>query len=297
MRMLLILALLTASARAAETDATLEAKARAVLREVLATDQTWVRVHAAEALVANGEAAAVRELFLRERPGDEATIYRIGVWRVLANTAPDAADRAAWIARVEQVFLDEKAPDRSQAVETLGKLGHGVTGEVLAAVRKRAAEAAEPDTIMPLWALAHAGEPDALKRLAVALKSPDATVRQRTAYALRWLKTREPVVRRAVAVAAANERADSPAAAYVWSAALTLGSTSGREAVWLERLKGVLANGSAGARYEACQALMHRLKRGDIPLLMPLLDDKDPDNRVAAAWTILHVLNAGRSPG
>ena len=286
----LLLACGSAPAGASEAEAVLAARARAVLHQTVATDRTWVRVHAAEALVAAGEDAAMHELFLSEQPANDTAVYRIGVWRVLANTAQNADERTWWIARVEQVFLDPAAPDRPQAVETLGKVRHRVTGAVLAAVRARAAAGPEADAIVPLWVLQLAGEPGALARLTVALKSPDATTRQRAAYAARWLHASDATQRRALADAADTEPADSPAYAYLLSAALSLDTRPAHTAAWQTKLENVLFTGSAAARFEACQTLMNRFNAPDAPRLAPLLDAAEPDTRVGAAWTILHVL-------
>jgi len=279
-----------APAAADETEAALAARARTVLRQVVATDQTWVRVHATEALIAAGEGEAMRALFLRERPAIETTVYRIGVWRVLANTAHGTVERAEWIARIEQVFLDPAAPDRPQAVETLGKLRHRVTGKILETVRARAATGPEAEAIMPLWVLQLAGEPGAKARLTGALVSSDATVRQRAAYAVRWLHASDAAQRRTLAGAADTEPADSPAQAYLLSAALSLDAAPARTAAWQAKLEKVLMTGTAAARFEACQTLMHRFNLADVSRLAPLLDEAEPDTRVGAAWAILHVL-------
>ncbi len=283
-------ATMTGVASERDADVVLATRARAVLKQILAIDQTWVRVHAAEALIAAGEGEAMHALFLREWPANEATVYRIGVWRVLANTACDEDDRAGWIARVERVFLDPTAPDRPQAVETLGKLRHRVKGKVLEAVRAKAAAGPEADAIMPLWALQLAGDPGALARLAVALAATDPTTRQRAAYAVRWLHTSDAALRRTLARAASVELADSPAYAYLLSAALSLDADPTQMDSWRAKLEQVLATGSPAARFEACQTLMNRFNAVDLPKLAPLLNATEPDTRVAAAWTILHVL-------
>lgn len=285
---LLIAAL--AGARLGGAEGNLAARARAVLHEVVASDRSWVRVHAAEALIEVGEAQAMRELFLRLQPEGEAAAYRIGVWRVLATTAPSAAKRAECIARVERVYLDATAPDRSQAIETLGKLRHTIAGHVLETARAQVAAGPEAETIMPLWALQLAGEPEALARLTAALKSADATARLRAAYALRWLHPTDPDVLKALAIVAKSEPAGSAAFAHVLSAALSLEADHAQEAEWRSKLENVLATGTPGARFETCRALVHRFTAANLPQLATLLENSEPDTRVAAAWTILRVL-------
>jgi hypothetical protein len=283
-----------AVAAEADADGALAARARAVLHQVVETDRTWVRVHAAEALISAGEGEAMHARFLRDWPANETAVYRVGIWRVLANTARDGNDRAGWIARVERVFLDPKAPDRAQAVETLGKLRHRVAGTVLEAVRAKAAAGPEAEAIVPLWVLHLAKEPGALARLTAALGSADATTRLRAAYASRWLHASDAALRRALALAADIEPEDSPAYAYVLSAALSLDARPARSAAWLAKLDHVLATGTAAARFEACQTLMRRLGKSDVPRFVPLLADADPDTRVGAAWSVLHLLGRRR---
>lgn len=268
----------------------LEERARGVLHEVLISDQTWVKVHAAEALIAAGDGGEIRKLFLRERNMGEVSVYRIGVWRVLANTAPTATERSECIARIERVVLDPLAPDRPQAIETLCKLRHSVSANVLAVLRTQSLRGVPLDSIMPLWALKLAGEQDALARLADGLVAVDVKTRQRAAYALRWLRPTDPIVLRTLTMAAETEPADSMAYPYVLSAALSLEADHTYISRWQSKLEAVLATGLATARFEACQTLMHRFTKANLPQLVPLLDDPEPDTRVAVAWTILHLL-------
>ena len=62
--------------------------ARRTLREVLARESAWIKVHAAEVLAAQGEKKLVRDVFLAElnAHGSESP-YRIGIWRTLALAA------------------------------------------------------------------------------------------------------------------------------------------------------------------------------------------------------------------
>ena len=268
-------------------------RARAVLDAVLATEKSWIKVHAAEVLVADGQAGRLHRLFLAQLAESDASDYRVGGWRVLAATSPTAAERARWVARIEGVLLDPGAPDHSQAVESLGKLQWKIAGRTLAAVRALAATAPAADTLMPLWALAIAGEPGAPERLVAALDSTDSTVRQRAAYALRWLKPEAPTVRRALARAADREPAAAPSYAFVLGAAFVTEADPGRMAAWRSGLERVLAAGAPGARFEAAQALKQESKPGDLARVAPLLDSPESDVRVAGAAVILQVRRRG----
>jgi HEAT repeat protein len=193
------------------------------------------------------------------------------------------------VSRIEEAFLDPASPDRLDAVETLAKLRVAVSGETRATALRLASEWPESDAIFARWALAVAGEPGELERITGSLSSADALARLRAAYALRWLQPAAPATLAALARAADAEPVGSEAHVYLVSAALVLEANPGRLATWQEALEGILATGTAGARYEALQALMLRYGSSDIPRLLPLLDDADSDTRTGAAWAILRI--------
>src|SRR5688500_5375716 len=90
------------------------------LEHEMLTNQSWVRIHAAEGLLDNGESSKIAEQFRPE--ADIATApYRIGVWRVLAR-ARKGAEREGYIERIRAVMRDPRATDRVSAAESLGKL-------------------------------------------------------------------------------------------------------------------------------------------------------------------------------
>jgi hypothetical protein len=283
--------LATAGLRAAETDAALTARARTILHHYFDTDRTMVRVHAAEAMASTGEGRLVREQLTRERAGNEASIYRVGIWRLLASTAINPYDRTQWIERVEGAFLNPRAADRAQAVEALGKLNHRAKGKTLEALRARAASEPEAETISALWVLELAHEPGALTKLTKALGSKDPVTRQRAAYAVRWLEPIDLALKQALSRAIAAEPVDSAAYPFILSAAVTLRADRDRLAEWQGKLEGLLATGTPAARYEACQTLMRRFGAADVAKVATLLDEKDPEVQVAAAWTILWLLD------
>jgi SSS family solute:Na+ symporter len=284
--------LLAATARAQPDDA-LSARARAVLRQVVATDHSFVKVHAAEVLIAYGEAGAMRRIFALEAPAAAASPYRVGIWRVLAVTAPTPADRARWVAKIAALAVRPGDPDRLRSLESLGKLRVRLSGEALATTRRLAAEAPPSDASLPLWVLQLAGEPGALGRLAGLLSARDVVARQRAAYALRWLRPGGPEVLRQLANAADAEPPGTPAEPFLDSAALALNADPARAPVWQARLERLAVGSSADARYEASQALMPSCTAATLPLIAGLLDDPDANTRVGAAWTILYARSHG----
>lgn len=264
-------------------------RARAILREIQGQDETWVKIHAAEARIAGGEAAAVRQEFLALAAKADAYPYRVGIWRILANTATAPADRAAAVAAVEKIFVDPASQDRSQALETLGKLGVRLQGKSLDAARQIVASGPEGLRGIALWALCNAGEPGALDQLCALLRSPVERQRVIAAYALRWLKEKDPAALRQLAVAADAEPASSSAYAYLHSAAYALRADPARQDTWRARLFGILKQGSVEARWEVCNGLLAQARAADLPRYLPLLDDPESDARIGAALTFLHL--------
>jgi hypothetical protein len=271
----------------------LAAHARDVLREIGASEHNWVRIHAAEALMAGGESDAIRAEFLASLPALESSAIRVGAWRVLTTTAPSPEDREPWIVRIARTYLDPAAPDQNQAIETLCKLGFRVRGEVLAKVRREAAGPPSVPMSLALWSAVLAGEPGALTQLTTLLTSSDPALRGDAAYALRWLHLSDPAMRLALARAAATEPAGTSAYPYILGAALTVDADPAQTAAWTAKLNEVfLASGPTDARFEASWTLRHRYRVADLPRLAAMLDlpPKENDTRVGAAAVILVTL-------
>src|SRR5688572_29330879 len=57
----------------------------AKLEHEMLTNTSWLRIHAAEGLLGNGESSKIAGLF-RPEADTAAAPYRIGVWRVLARS-------------------------------------------------------------------------------------------------------------------------------------------------------------------------------------------------------------------
>lgn len=271
----------------------LAVRARAVLHEVMAHEENWIKIHAAEALMAGGEAVAIRDRFLQLVPGVDALAYRVGVWRILANTSPTGPGRAACVASVEKIFLNPASADRSQALETLCKLRHPVSGPALAEVRKIAAGPPAPLRGLAFWALRLAGEPGALASLGGLLRSPEVGERLVAAYALRLLRENDPVALGQLARAAELEPPESRAHPYLVSAAFSLNGDPARRSAWRTALEKILATGPDAARFEACQGLLEQVTAADRAGFARLLDAPENDTRVGAALAILRV-EAGR---
>lgn len=267
----------------------LSGRAKAVLHEVLDREENWIKIHAAEALMAGGEAVAIRDRFLRLIPQVDALAYRVGVWRILANTSPTLAERAACVAQVEKIFLNPASADRSQALETLCKLRHPVAGPALEAVREIAAGPPAPLRGLAFWALRLTEEPGALASLGGLLHSREEGERLVAAYALRLLRENDPVVLGQLSRAAENEPPAARSFPYLVSAAFSLNADPARRAAWRTALEKILVTGSDAARFEACQGLLDQVTAADRPDFARLLEAPENDTRVGAALAILRV--------
>jgi len=263
-------------------------RGRAALHAIFGEEQAWVKIHAAEALLAGGEAASIRAQFLRLVPRVDSLPYRVGVWRVLANTSPTLAERAVAVAAVEKIYLDPQSTDRSQAIETLCKLRCVLTGPILDAVRRGADTGPVLLRPLSLWSLVLSGDAKALDRLCALLQSPDPTMRVDAAYALRWLRTTNPHALEALAAAAAVEPQDTKAYPYLLSAAYALHAGPAQRAQWRAGLDRLLENGASDARFEACQGLRADIGLTDLPRYEALLNSPDHDTQVGAAWTLFY---------
>jgi len=282
----------TGSTVSAPALAALAAHARDVLHQIMESEHSFVRIHAAEALMAAGETDAIRAYFLRELPATESSAFRIGVWRVLTTAARSPDERSAWIAKIERVYGDPAAKDRNNAIETLCKLGYHVSGPTLAIVRQQAAGPPSAPMSLALWSAQLAGEPYALEGLTALLASPDVALRTDAAYALRWLHLSDPAMRQALAHAVAVEPVGTSAYPYLLGAALTVDADPAQTKIWEAKLDQIFATGATDARFEVSWTLKHRYQAADLPRVAAFLDRpaSENDTRVGAAMIILTTL-------
>jgi HEAT repeat protein len=210
---------------------------------------------------------------------------------VLANTSATLPERMACVAEVEKIFLNPAAPDRSQALETLCKLRHPVTGAALAEVRKLAGGPPSSLRGLALWALLLVAEPGAREALAEMLQSPDEAQRLVGAYALRVFREQDAGMLGRLAQAAEHESPRSRAYPYLVSAAFSLNADPARLDSWRSELEKILATESSSdaARFEACQGLLPQVTPAGLPALAGLLGHPGKDTQVGAALVILSV--------
>lgn len=264
-------------------------------------DAGWSRIHAAEALSQLGYGVHVGPRFAAELPAWESSPQRIGAWRVLATVATSPAERRRWLDRIGQVGRDPVAVDRLQAVESLGKLGEGVTGATLAAVRAYAATIPAADALFPSWVLHLSGDPVGTRGLVAGLGATDPAVRRRAAFVVRRLRPLPAEMKAALTLLARTEPVSTVAYPYVLAAALAHEVDSVRPEISWTELDLVGAAASGPVRLEIVQALLPRLEESAVLSWAEFLQAKDPGSRIAGAWAVLHIAQkfpgqAGRGP-
>jgi SSS family solute:Na+ symporter len=267
----------------------LRQRAVTVLRETLDCEARWIKVHAAEFLLALDYPEGVGETFDQElaSAGDEPE-YRIGIWRVLARAAARERDRDAWIGKIRDVFVDPDAPDRLHAVETLAKLGYQASKDEAEPFEMAARGDDGRMAAFASWVLFNSGMPHGEARLVELLASDDGPTRSIAAYALQHLTPlrRETLV--ALFAAAISEPSDSASRVFLTSAVAVHAHDAHRDA-WRRQLWALIRSGSETERRLACQALAAVGQAEDLRALTDLLDDSDGDVRAAAACAILRL--------
>ncbi|MBD3630462.1 sodium:solute symporter [Cyclobacterium sp.] len=168
------------------TDA-LRQKAVQELDSVVENQESWVKVHAAEYKIGLGYPEGVKEAFLEEQlqKGSQSP-YRIGIWRVLAQSDPALANE--YLEKITKAFQDRQGTDRVHAAETMAKLGQNLNEWAPEATREVMAGPINSLYVYTLWSTlqgtASANGVSALMELALDRELGDL-VRMQAAYALR----------------------------------------------------------------------------------------------------------------
>ncbi len=282
-----------------------EQNALKTLRNVLATQQEWVKVHAAEYLLWSGNPEGVQKAYLEEEKlfGTKPP-YRIGIWRVLAQAATSEADKKVWTDKIKAVFLDSTATDRTHAVETLAKLRISPLADDRSLTEQTLNSPVKALALYTMWSVAFTS-PDSLKAapgkfLDVILKATDPSGKSTPAYALRQLKGLSDNEWDLLAKTALAEPVDSPAKIYLLSSAFTTVNAGRKPENWStihsEILKYKTAT-SKGEISEMCMALAESGTADDLPFLTSLSENltqlsseaDKADVQAAVAYAILKI--------
>ena len=271
----------------------LREQAVGTLRDVLSSEERWVKVHAAEFLLELDYPEGVETAFQKELEANgEEPEYRIGIWRVLARASYDPKEQRRWTQQIRDVFLDPEAPDRLHAVETLAKLGYRLPEAPEAAAERKpfegAASGSDGLAVFTRWILV-SNDPDHDDGpLGEQLASEDARIRGLAAYALRHQPTISAATREALASAATAEPEDSSWRVHLVCAMAIHAGPEDRDK-WLEELKRYCTADETSERYQACQTLAQLATDRDLELLVGRMNDDEADVRSAASYAILRV--------
>ncbi len=241
----------------AETPSFDEIRPRAieVLRNDLHNADQWFKVHAAEMLLQLSYPEGVEEEFQQELAlHGEQIKYRIGIRRVLARAAVLPQGKRDWIVEIKTLFFDPQASDRMTAIETLGKLEVQLTDDEKEVVAQYAQTEQDP---FAFWILAQNGSEDAISQLECMKESDDALLAFRAGYCLKKFQ---------------------PVSKEEWLAG-----------GGLEQAESALKSEDVTERKEACQILGRFGTAEGRGLLIPLMNDPDPDVRIYAAGALLRI--------
>lgn len=266
------------------------------MRTTLQQSQSWVRIHAAEALLWHGYNEDVASAFPTDAEISEAG-FRIGVWRIWAQLATSPPQRKQAVDRIRQALRDPAGPDRVHAAESLAKLGESLEPEDLRAAEHLAASPEPAVAAFALWLLADAGEAGARTKLVESLRADDPIARLRAAFALRNLKRPPgPTEQTAILQAAVSEPDDSPAKIHLLAAAWLIAPQTGaptaaetsRKSLG-EALRQWITKDVASERYTAVMAIAEGGTTEDVATLRDRLIDTDADVRSASAYALLRI--------
>ncbi|MDA1177298.1 MAG: PQQ-binding-like beta-propeller repeat protein [Planctomycetota bacterium] len=250
------------------------------LRRTLETQERWIKVHAAEALLTVGQPEGVRAVFLAElQKHSNVPEYRIGIWRVLAKCSDDPVEKTQWIGKIQAAMLDGKG----HAAETLGKLAVPFPEESRNVAIQVVEQAQGQFALLGVWALAadpqNPHRADYKGRLIDYLSDPVPTQRSLAAYALRFLGPLPESTWRQLVEAAWKEPADTGAQVSMLSASLCTAPDQ-IEATTLLKVREMLLKASTSPsgpdRYEMCEALSLRGIPVDVLMLSRLIEGSDP---------------------
>ncbi len=290
---MVLAAMLAASLEADPAEKNMSARREklvAGLEHEMETQAQWLRIHAAEALLDNGESSNKVAVLFRAEAVTATAPYRIGVWRVLAR-ATSGDERAGCIERIRGAVRDPQATDRISAAESLGKL-NAVTRadrEVMIEWLKTADDAA---AAFPRWDMVLSASSAERERdeaaLAGMLDSSDPVARLRAGFALSRLN---PVSTNSMAklrVQLKQEPADSIARVYLITA-LLLHERDGAAIRELEAQLQPYGKGKANEQLEVGIVTGLRGLSEGIELLEPMLKSSETDGRIGAANGMLRL--------
>ncbi len=297
--------------KSALLDENISEKAINELQHALHTQNGWVKVHAAEYLLALSYPAGIYDTFSAERINHATTPqYRIGIWRTLARASFNQQQRQQWIDKIWNVYLDENSSDRMHAAETLSKLNENLLSRNPQNAQRLLANSNKRLVAFVRWGMAVDSDiSQFIDDLVVSLNSADLNTRKIAAYGIRFNVNITPKQWQTLYQAALKEPDSSSAAVYLVGAAYVRLPESERsneiEHQLRKRLRDFLFSETKENRYHACEAIAEKGTIREVPFLLKLLNNESPlidnsitpiileaqnaDVRIAAANAILRI--------
>ncbi len=170
----------------------LEVKALKELEEALTVQPKWIKVHAAEYLIALGYSELVKKEFLHENDLHQTEPrYRIGVWRVLAQEEVVPQKKTRWTNMIFEAFADRNGADQMHAIESLAKLKLSPLEKCPKSTQDAIVSANKTLQIFAIWATAYSSdrafEINRQELLNFAVSDADENTRKISAFGLRKL--------------------------------------------------------------------------------------------------------------
>lgn len=261
------------------------------LRQVVADQAGWDKVHAGEFLLSLGyDKADVCQRFQREAELHENDApYRIGVWRVLA-TGDCSPGHAHWVERIRDVAFDVDAKDQLFAIESLCKLDYQPTDVEQKTLRDYVLQHPPAEAVYARWLLALGGSEGEVDAILGELQHSEAMVRLRAGAVLGRLGDLSEKHWRQLADAALREQEGSIARIHLAAAAWARAPTDAPMGEMESILTAMLQSADPAERKYAAEAFARRGDQEHLHLLIPLLDDEDADVRAYAGLAALRMI-------
>lgn len=280
--LIILLAAAACQSRPSAVNPELRKRAVEELQRVMEQQESWVKVHAAEYKLWLDYTDGVQEAFRQEeKEWGERPPYRIGVWRVLAQS--DLPSRESYVNNIIRAFEDRDGPDRIHAAETLAKLGVSVADAAPEITREVLEGPVNSLYVYTLWSMLQGADPDGAreKLLELALDSGrDEILRLQAAFALRNEGAFSESTWERLAMTGLQDQQGSLPRVYLLSAALIHAPEEKRNNPVFDKVKTALLElkdaPSKGARMEMAYALGNAGNPEDLWVLTELLENKNP---------------------
>lgn len=280
------------------------------LKTVLLEQSQFIKVHAAEYLIWLGHTEDVKKVYLAEdNLHSKESPYRIGIWRVLAQTEEKPEDKMRWIDKVFDVFGDSTAPDRLHATETLAKLQQSPLAKYPELTQKTLNSDNRNLNTYALWAISYSSDSPMQKNraefLRMALEDSNQIIRKISAFIVRKIHGLTETEWTTLANKALTEPGTSEMKHSLLNTAFVTLPLDVKKPELFEDIRREMVKDSntfsAGQRMELALSLADKGEEDDLPVLTAMLNDEHiagkyeanskegADVRATAAYAILKI--------